>query len=106
MTARLIIWEVLCLALFWSVFCRSVRTSASTKFDIRVAIFLVGLSSLVGLGAPLYGWEPDTVTLAIVTSIVVMQVVMAQHWGKGVPAHFVKSQFLDPKHARRKEDKG
>ena len=97
MSTRLIIWEVLCLALFWSVFCRSVRTSTTTRLDVRVAILLVGLGSLAGLGAPLYDWEPDDITLYIIGSVVIMQVVMARHWGKGVPEHFVKSNFLTKK---------
>lgn len=105
MSTRLIIWEVLCLALWWSVFCRSVRTSTTTRLDVRVAIFLVGVGSLLGLGAPLYEWEPDTITLYIIGSVVIMQVVAAQHWGKGVPEHFVKRQFLTRHGNRRKEDR-
>ena len=93
MTIKLIAWDILCLALFWSVFCRSVRTDKTTKLDVRIAIYLVGLSSLLGFGAPLYGWEPDVVTLLIVTSIVIMQVTMAKHWGQGVPERFVERRF-------------
>jgi len=105
MTAKLIAWEILCMVLFWSVFCRSVRVDKTTKLDIRIAIYLVGLSSLLGLGAPLYEWEPDAVTLSIVASIVVMQVVMAKHWGQGVPERFVDSRFLCRNRTRRKEDR-
>ena len=100
MTLKLIVWEMLCLALFWSVFCRSVRMDKTTKIDIRVSIWLLGLASLLGFGAPLYGWEPDFVTLIIIGAGVLMQAIMAQHWTNGVPERFVDSRFL-PRQRRR-----
>ena len=103
MTAKLIVWEMLCVALFWSVFCRSVRMDKTTKIDIRVSIWLLGLASLAGFGAPLYGWEPDSITLLIVGAAVLMQAIMAQHWSHGVPDRFVNTRFLP--RARRKEDR-
>lgn len=103
MTAQLIAWEIMCAALFWSVFCRCVRTDKTTKLQIRVALYLVGLGSLLGLGAPLYGWGPDWIILTIVSSIVIMQIVMAQHWGRGVPDRFTRNRFLNVN--RRKEDR-
>ena len=95
MTAKLIVWEILCVALFWSVFCRSVRTDITTRLNVRLALLLVGMGSLLGFGAPLYGWEPDPVTLLIVLSVVCMQVVTATYWGHGVPERFVESRFLE-----------
>lgn len=95
MTLKLIVWEVLCVALFWSVFCRSVRTNKTTRLNFRLALLLVGLGSLLGFGAPLYGWQPDSVTMIIVLSVVCMQVVTAAYWGHGVPERFVDSQFLE-----------
>jgi hypothetical protein len=103
MSVKLFVWEALCVALFWSVFCRSVRMDKTTKIDIRVSIWLLGLASLLGFGAPLYGWEPDIVTLVIVGAGVLMQAIMAQHWSNGVPDRFIDSRFL-PRH-RRKEDR-
>lgn len=95
MTAKLIFWEVLCAALFWSVFCRSVRTDTTTRLNVRLALLLVGLASLLGLGAPLYGWVPDVVTILMVLSIVCMQLVTATYWRRGVPERFVESRFLE-----------
>lgn len=103
MMLKLIAWEVLCLALLWSVFCRSVRTSTTTKISIRLAIWLLGLSALTGLGAPVYGWEPDLVTFVMVTSIVILQLATAHHWFDGVPDPFTDSRFLPRQ--RRKQDR-
>jgi len=89
----LLMWEILCLVIFWSVFSRSVKVSKTTKLDVRLAIWGVGVASLVGIGAPIYGWLPDIVTLFIVFAIAVMQGVMAQHWRNGVPHHFVQDAY-------------
>lgn len=85
----LILWELLCIALFWSVFCRSVRVDTTTRLDVRLALWAVGVAALIGLGAPLYGWVPDKVVLIIVGAIVIMQTVMAQLWHQGVPHQFI-----------------
>ena len=98
----LLVWELLCAALFWSMFCRSVWVDQTTRLDVRLAVWLVGIASLVGLGAPLYGWVPEIVTMIIVGSVVVLQVVMAKHWHHGVPWHFI-AQAHKPK--RRAQDK-
>lgn len=90
MSTTLLIWESLCLALLWSVFCRSVRASHTTRLDVRFGVWSVGVASVIGIGAPAYGWRPDWVVLLIVAAVVVMQVVFAQHWRHGVPPQFVK----------------
>ena len=85
----LIFWEFLCLALFWSVFDRVVKVDCTTRLEIRLALCLVGIAALVGMASPLYGWEPDAVTLVIVSAIVIMQTVMSQLWRHGVPHPFI-----------------
>jgi hypothetical protein len=89
----LLLWEVLCVALFWSVFCRSVRVDKTTRLDVRLALWAVGLSALAGLAAPFYGWAPDWVTVGIVAGVVAMQSVMAHHWRDGVPRQFVQDVY-------------
>lgn len=93
MMLKLIVWEVLCAALFYSAFCRLVKVDKTTRLDVRIAIFLLGLASLVGLGAPLYGWAPDIVSLITIGAVVLMQAVTARHWSHGVPRQFVDSQY-------------
>jgi hypothetical protein len=87
-----VLWEALCAALFWSVFCRLVRTCPTTRLDVRIALVLVGTAALIGIGAPIYSWLPDWVTLVIVGAVVVMQMVMARHWLHGVPRQFIYEQ--------------
>lgn len=89
----LVLWYALCFGLFWSVFCRSVRASHTTKLDVRLALWGVGVAALAGMAAPAYRWRPDWVDIAMVGAFVLMQFVMARHWRDGVPAQFVKAAY-------------
>lgn len=80
------------MGLLWSVFCRLTRTSTLTLFSVRVSIFGLGCASLVGLGAPIYGWQPDAVVFVITSACLCMQVVAARHWRRGVPMSFQINQ--------------
>jgi hypothetical protein len=86
----LLMWEGTCLALFWSVFCRSVLTDNTTRWSVRLSLLLMGVAAMVGIAAPVYGWAPDWVVLGIVLAVVFMQGVMARAWGQGVPFQFTK----------------
>lgn len=90
MTAIVALWELLCFALLYSVFCRLVHTSTSTRISVRFAIFFLGMAALVGIGAPLYGWQPDLVSIVITAACLLMQLVAARHWRGGVPVNFQK----------------
>ena len=93
MPALLLLWYGLCFGLFWSVFCRSVRASHTTKIDVRLALWGVGAAALGGMAAPVYGWRPDWVDLYLVGAFVLMQFVMARHWMHAVPAQYVKEAY-------------
>ena len=88
MSTTILVWELLCVALLWSVFCRLVRTNAATLLVVRVSIYQLGLFALCGIAAPMYGWQPDTMVLALIWGCLCMQVVAARHWRNGVPPQF------------------
>ena len=93
MSLQIILWELLCIALLYSVFCRLVHTSKkSTKFDVRLTIYSLGLAAIVGIGAPLYGWRPDFVVFVMTATCLAMQIVAARHWRQGVPNPFQISE--------------
>ena len=83
------LWELLSFALLYSVFCRLVKTRKTTRLDVRLSIHALGLAALVCMGAPLYGWMPDAVTLLLIASVVQIQWVAARHWAHGVPESFI-----------------
>lgn len=99
----LIAHEVLCAALFYTVFCRSVHLDSRAKTDIRAAFFALGVAALMGMVAPLaWAFEPTGWTIGLLSAILLVQAVTARHWGHGTP-----DQFLKPKHRpknRRKQD--
>lgn len=88
-------WDILCLLMFFTIFSRSVKTDETTRLAVRGALFLVGLASLLGLVAPLYGWEPDAVTTLVLLPQVILHFVMSRNWRHGVPLPYVKSEFLN-----------
>ena len=84
--------EILCLMLFYSVFCRAVRMDKSTRVDIRIALQILGTVAAIGVAVPLHWstWRPDWFTLAMLASITALQLVTAYHWTRGVPERFIK----------------
>lgn len=98
---KLAIWYVLMGALLWSVFYRSAIADKRTRLSVRLGLFGTATASLVGVGAPLYGWVPDTVVVVIVAAICYMQCTFAQFWHLHVPG-----QYIYPKYRihRRKTD--
>ena len=78
--ALTIIWEVTCGALLYSVFTRSVLIGPGARRDIRLALLLCGLASLLGLAAPLYGWQPSLISCMVLGANVIWQLVVGRHW--------------------------
>ena len=87
----LVPWEVLCWALLWSVFLRLIHVDKTTKTEVRIVLVLAGIAALIGIGAPLYGWLPDGVTLIVLGALVAMELVLSQNWKNGIPVQFVKA---------------
>ena len=94
-------WILLCLALLYSVFCRSVHVRKSTHTAVRLALWVTGLCALVGLGAPVYGWEPDLVSLCLLATVIAVHTVKMCTWCPTL--HFHKHMRHDG--GRRKEDR-
>jgi len=99
MSKLMLVWEITCLALFWSVFCRSVLTDQTTRWSVRLSLLLMGVAAMVGMAAPVYGWAPDLVVLCIVLAVVFMQGVMARAWGQGVPFQFTQDKHRPKRRA-------
>lgn len=105
MTAAVVAHELLCAALFYSVFCRAVRTDAQVKADIRLAFFVLGSVALMGMAAPLaWDHQPSGFDLALLGSIVLVQVITARHWRDGVPEHFLHAHHR-PRNRRAQDRK-
>lgn len=88
--AMLLVHEALSGALFYTCFCRAVLMNGrSTAFAVRMAFYLLGLSSVVLLAAPVVSaWQTNLPTCLLVFAIVVLQGVTARYWRAGSPDHF------------------
>lgn len=96
----ILIHELLCAALFYSVFCRAVRSCESVRADVRFAFFVLGVVACAGMAAPLvWGLVPDPFGLALLGAITIVQLVTAHHWSAGVPDRFYKPGCV-PKRGR------
>ena len=105
MTAAVLVHELLCAVLFYTVFCRAVRTTAHVKADIRLAFTCLGGVALMGMAAPIaWGHQPSGFDLALLASIVLVQVITARHWRDGVPEHFLQPQHK-PRNRRRGDNR-
>ena len=94
MTASVVAHEILCIALFYTVFCRSVSTDDRVKADVRFAFFVLGVTACMGMVAPIaWGFEPHPFALALLAAVVLVQVITAHHWAHGVPDQFMRPQF-------------
>lgn len=82
----LIIHEVLSMILFYTCFCRAVKTDRSVKKNVLAAFWVLGASSCLSLFAPLaFGWNPDAVSLILLGGIVIVQVATSVLWRHGIP---------------------
>jgi len=89
----------LCGALFYTCFCRIVRTDVDTVRPVRLAFCLLAAVSVACMVAPL-GWlkpvlpavEPPVTQLVMVGSMFVVQALTARYWRDGVPCHFQRVQ--------------
>lgn len=85
----LIIWEGLLAALGYSLFCRSTHTTKrNTRRDIRWSFAFLGAITIVAAVAPLFGYDPDALTILLVAGMTIVQLVTAFHWRRGVPGAF------------------
>lgn len=95
MTPPLIAYELLCAALFYTVFCRLVRSNNQTRRLVRLAFLVLGTVSAMGMAAPLaWGLHPDWMTVALLASFLLVQVVTAIYWQDGVPITFRRGGML------------
>ena len=89
----LVLHEVLCLVVLWSVFCRAVQSTARVRVAIRASFVFLGLVASAGLVAPLaWGMHPGWFSMALLAAIALVQIVTAHYWRNGVPPRFYKPE--------------
>lgn len=87
--------------LFYSCFCRLVRTDGETVSEVRHAIWFLALTAGMVCGAPILpllvpqiqwtAWTtPRWVWLGLLIAIAIVQFVTSRYWRCGVPSDFQK----------------
>lgn len=105
-TTQVLLHEALCAALFFTVFCRAVKTDATVRADVRFAFFVLGIAACAGMVAPVaWAHQPNAYDLLLLGAVVLVQAITAHHWAEEVPPQFVKTQFRRTRR-RRATDQG
>lgn len=85
----LIINSLLCAALFYTCFCRLVRTDRDTRYGVRISFVVLASIATICFVAPfLSAYRPGWPALLMNGGIVFVQAVTARYWRDGVPSHF------------------
>jgi hypothetical protein len=106
MSANILIHEALCFALFYTVFCRAVRSNDKVKTDVRIAFFFLGAAAIMGMVAPLvWAHNPKPWDLGLLAAVVFVQAITAKHWSGGVPELFLQEHHR-PRNRRMCDSKG
>lgn len=80
---------VICSVLFYTCFCRLVRTNGDTHTSIRLAFVVLASASAWCLAVPLKtGVPPQDGQLIIEGAMALVQGLTAKYWRDGVPVHF------------------
>lgn len=91
--ATLVVYEIVCVALFYTCFCRSVRTDKDTITGVRLAFWGVASVTLFCAWLPTTGFfVVNWVDIAMPAAMLVVQLATAKHWRHGVPSAFQRCQ--------------
>lgn len=85
----MLVHEVFATILLYTCFCRAVKMDVSTALAIRLAFWGLGMAATVSIFAPIvWGWTPDSVSLALLISITTLQTVTSTYWRNEIPPQF------------------
>lgn len=88
-----VINAALCLALFWSCFCRLVKANEHTYASLRLALIALGVASLVlGFAPWLWGLQPTLPVVLVLAGMTAVQGITSRLWRDGVPDSFQKEK--------------
>ena len=87
----LVVHELLCLYLVYSVFVRAVPMTCHTRPAVRLVFWLVAVVALLGVAAPvLWPWVPDLFAIALELVFALVQGVTNHYWQGRVPDAFCR----------------
>jgi hypothetical protein len=95
-SCALIVHTILCAAIFWSSWCRIVKTTkTATRRSIRWAFSMASGGSILIGAAPFVnyipgygGYQIHWTTLVLLAGFAAVQLATSYHWRNGVPESF------------------
>jgi len=89
----LILFQILCLALAYSAFCRATHLNKAAMLRLRWAVTIIGSAALFGLYRSLTGWQPDIVHLVFAAAFWLYMTAFSKTWpASGVPPQMHRTQ--------------
>lgn len=105
-SSLVLLHELLCAVLFYTVFFRAVQSCERVRRDVRFAFFALGLVACYGMAAPIaWSFVPDLFSLALLAGVALVQAVTTHHWRHGVPDRYYKPG-AGPRNRRRSDGMG
>lgn len=90
-----LVHELLCVALVWSCFCRSVLMDENVRKPVRLAFWFLGFAAIAAAVFPIAFpevplFQPNWLTVLLLLAIVLVQYVTAMFWSGRTPQRFLK----------------
>jgi len=98
---KVIIFELMCIAMFYAAFCRAVNTTRATRQGLRLVIMLAGMVSAIGMAAPMvWAYQPDWYAMVLLAFIIISKGTVARYWthARGVPPEIDHTRPFDEDH--------
>lgn len=83
------VYTALCAGVFWSCFCRLVRTNGTTHSVVRLGFWVLGAAALAGALSPwIWAVRASWPAVGMAAGMLILQAFTASQWRDGVPAQF------------------
>lgn len=86
-----LLFEVLCVGIGYSAFCRAVHLDLSAMRRVRVAVTAIASMAVYGLYLRFTGWQPDHVHVLLLSVTWLYLAALSRPWAlSGLPAQLKK----------------
>lgn len=84
------LFEMLCVGLAYSAFCRAVHLDTSAMLRVRIAVTATGAVAMYALYLRFAGWRPDHMHVILIGAAWFYLVALAKPWAGGMPPQLKK----------------
>lgn len=84
-----LVFILACLVLAYTGFCRLVRISSSTRFSVRMSLYLLTVAASTAFVAVVaWGFDPDWPSAMLACAMAFVQMATSRQWRDGVPMSY------------------